>query len=79
MMRIAMFAVVLMMLVVGSDPAAADIYKYRDAQGVVRYTYDLAEVPEDQRPQVQTYEETVGRIRDVFTGEDGAAQMGYVR
>jgi len=35
----------------------ADIYKYRDSQGVVRYTYDLAEVPEDQRPRVQTYEE----------------------
>jgi len=57
MMRAAMLAVVLMLLVVGSDPAAADIYKYRDAQGVLRYTYDLAEVPEDQRPQVQTYEE----------------------
>ena len=56
-MRAAMFTVILMLLVVGSSPAAADIYKYRDAQGVVRYTYDLAEVPEDQRPQVQTYEE----------------------
>ena len=57
-MRAAIFAMLMMLLVIGSsNPAAADIYKYRDAQGVVRYTYDLAEVPEDQRPQVQTYEE----------------------
>ena len=40
------------------DAATAEIYKYKDAEGVVRYTYDLAEVPEDQRPGVQTYEET---------------------
>lgn len=40
-----------------AHPSAADIYKYRDAQGVVRYTYDLAEVPEDQRPGVKTFEE----------------------
>jgi len=58
MMRIAMFGAVLILLLASSDyPAAADIYKYRDAQGIVRYTYDLAEVPEDQRPQIQTYEE----------------------
>jgi chromosome segregation ATPase len=56
-MRAAMLAVVLMFFVVGLDPAAADIYKYTDNQGVTRYTYDLAEVPEDQRPQVQTFEE----------------------
>ena len=56
-MRAVMFAAVLMLLVLISNPASADIYKYRDAQGVVRYTYDLAEVPEDQRPQVETYEE----------------------
>jgi len=50
--------VALLLLVIGFSPANADIYKYRDANGVVRYTYDLAEVPEDQRPQVRTYEET---------------------
>jgi chaperonin cofactor prefoldin len=59
MMRIAKFAAVLILLLASSDyPAAADIYKYRDTNGVVRYTYDLAEVPEEQRPQTQTYQET---------------------
>ncbi len=47
----------LLLMVLSTYPVAADIYKYRDDQGVIRYTYDLAEVPEDQRPQVQTYEE----------------------
>ena len=47
----------LLLMVFIVHPADADIYKYRDVQGVIRYTYDLAEVPEDQRPQVQTYEE----------------------
>lgn len=37
--------------------AEAEIYKYKDDQGVVRYTYDLGEVPENQRPGVKTYEE----------------------
>lgn len=55
-MRTSLFAI-LMLLVAGVYPASADIYKYRDAQGIIRYTYDLAEVPEDQRPQVQTLEE----------------------
>ena len=47
----------LMMIIGGLNSANAEIYKYRDAQGVVRYTYDLAEVPEDQRPKVQAYDE----------------------
>lgn len=47
----------LFMILFGIGPAVADIYKYRDAEGVIRYTYDLAEVPEDQRPKVKTYEE----------------------
>jgi chromosome segregation ATPase len=49
---------VLLLMGFGYSPANADIYKYRDAQGFIRYTYDLAEVPEDQRPQIQTYEES---------------------
>lgn len=53
----AYWVAILLLLIAGYNPANADIYKYRDAQGVVRYTYDLAEIPEDQRPQVQTYEE----------------------
>ncbi len=56
MIRI-LFVTGLVWLVAGLNIATAEIYKYRDAQGVIRYTYDLAEVPEDQRPKVQTYEE----------------------
>lgn len=51
---------------------AADIYKYTDAQGIVRYTYDLAEVPENQRPGVQSYEEAVTSDSEVPPVEQNA-------
>jgi len=47
----------LFLFLAGLPSARGEFYKYRDAQGVVRYTYDLAEVPEDQRPEVKTFEE----------------------
>lgn len=56
MMRVAIL-VSLILLISSAHPAMAEIFKYRDAQGTVRYTYDLGEVPEDQRPGVQTYQE----------------------
>lgn len=49
----------LFLFIAGLPSARGEFYKYRDAQGVVRYTYDLAEVPEDQRPEVKTFEEEV--------------------
>ena len=55
----------LVWLVVGFNVATAEIYKYRDTHGVIRYTYDLAEVPEEQRPKVQTYEETPAATPEV--------------
>lgn len=61
-MRRICFIAVLVWLVAGFSAVTAEIYKYRDAQGVMRYTYDLAEVPEDQRPKVQTYEETPAAV-----------------
>jgi len=64
-------ALVLVLLNLGA--ATAEIYKYRDAEGVVRYTYDLAEVPEDQRPQVQTYEEIPAETQDSAVPEEGVA------
>jgi hypothetical protein len=36
---------------------SAEIYKYRDANGVLRFTDNLAEVPPSQRPNVQSYQE----------------------
>ncbi len=35
----------------------AEFYKYRDANGVMRFTDNLAEVPVDQRPKVTSYSE----------------------
>jgi len=46
-------------LLLGMLPAAAwaEIYKYRDAGGVLRYTDNYLEVPEDQRSRTETLEE----------------------
>jgi len=65
--------IALVMILFNIDAAGADIYKYRDAEGIVRYTYDLAEVPEDQRPQVQTYEETSTEKQASTVPEEGVA------
>jgi hypothetical protein len=37
----------------------AEFYKYRDANGVLRFTDNLAEVPENQRQNIQEYQEAV--------------------
>jgi Domain of unknown function (DUF4124) len=37
--------------------ASAEIYKYRDANGVLRFTDNLAEVPVAQRKNIQQYQE----------------------
>jgi hypothetical protein len=36
----------------------AEFYKYRDANGVVRFTDNLGDVPRDQRENIQEYQET---------------------
>ena len=54
--------VTLLLMVFVSGPVTAEIFKYRDAQGVLRYTYDLGEVPEDQRPGIETYEEETASV-----------------
>ena len=57
-------AILSMLFVVGLfvQPVSSEIYKYRDNDGFVRYTYDLGEVPEDQRPGIQTYEESASAV-----------------
>ncbi len=40
-----------------SPPSHAEFYKYRDANGIIRYTDNLGEVPPDQRPEVESYVE----------------------
>ena len=34
--------------------ASAEYYKYRDQNGVLRYTDNLSDIPEDQRPKAET-------------------------
>jgi len=48
-------AVILMGL---AAPAVADFYKYVDQNGVTRYTDNLADIPEDQRPKIKTFSGT---------------------
>lgn len=43
-----------------SASAHAAFYKYRDANGVLRFTDDLSEVPPEQRPKMETY----GQVED---------------
>ncbi|MFC1886480.1 hypothetical protein ACFLZM_05435 [Thermodesulfobacteriota bacterium] len=48
----------LIVLIVLSLPLCsfAEFYRYRDQNGISRYTDDITEVPEDQRPAVNRYE-----------------------
>jgi hypothetical protein len=49
----------LLAVMIGLIPVAAgaEFYKYRDDSGVLRFTDNLFDVPEDQRPQVTRYQE----------------------
>lgn len=51
----------LLMLVLVWTPglAGAEFYKYRDANGVLRFTDDISEVPVDQRAKLKEYQSVV--------------------
>lgn len=40
-------------------PVFAEFYKYKDANGVLRFTDNLLDVPKDQRENIQIYKEVV--------------------
>lgn len=40
-------------------PACAEYYRYKDTDGVIRFTDNLLNVPEDQRENIQTYKEAL--------------------
>ena len=40
-----------------ANPAMGEFFKYRDSNGVLRFTDNLAEVPVDQRPGAKSYKE----------------------
>lgn len=55
-------------------PVCAEYYRYKDTNGVVRFTDNLLNVPEDQRENIQTYKEAAtpepkADTSDVSTGE----------
>jgi chromosome segregation ATPase len=52
------------LLLIGSRPATAEYYKYRDAQGNIRFTDNLTDVPESQRPSAKTFEEISGNTSE---------------
>jgi len=39
----------------GAQPAEAEIYQYKDPTGTSRFTDDLSNVPEEQRPDLKTF------------------------
>ncbi len=42
--------------------SSAEIYKYRDAKGVLRFTNNLQEVPKDQREKVDSFHEIETKV-----------------
>jgi hypothetical protein len=56
MAKLTLITALALALFLAAMPASAEFYKYRDANGVLRFTDNLAEVPPDQRPNVSTYE-----------------------
>jgi hypothetical protein len=53
------FAVLVIMgVVILSHPVRAEMYRYKDAGGVIRFTDNLADVPEKQRAGMSVYEST---------------------
>jgi hypothetical protein len=42
----------------------AEFYKYKDSNGILRFTDNLAEVPESQRPKVDKYNEYIPKTPD---------------
>jgi chromosome segregation ATPase len=45
------------LLLTVSTTSFADFYKYKDSNGVLRFTDNLSEVPESQRPKADIYKE----------------------
>lgn len=51
------YAVIILILAGLPSLVCAEFYKYRDGNGILRFTDNLVDVPEDQRPKVHTYSE----------------------
>ena len=55
--RIGLLLGALAMILCLPASSSAEFYKYRDANGNLRFTDNLAEVPPDQRPEVDRYKQ----------------------
>ena len=51
-----------------ATPALGEYYQYTDPNGVLRFTDDLASVPQDQRPDMKTYESVKSNPVQTVTG-----------
>ncbi|MEJ2155783.1 MAG: DUF4124 domain-containing protein [Desulfobacteraceae bacterium] len=49
---------ILLCIIISFGTASAEFFKYTDPDGSVHYTDDLSKVPESQRPNVKSYEES---------------------
>ncbi len=56
------------LVVLWAVPASCEYYQYRDQNGVLRYTDDIASVPADQRPDVTTHQSIKSDPDPVTTG-----------
>ena len=57
-------------LFIGTNPAMAEFYRYYDENGALRFTDNIAEVPEDQLPEIKHYDEE----KDYLTPQEQAAR-----
>lgn len=53
-----LFALLFLICMLLPSSVLAEYYKYRDQNGVLRFTDNLADVPEDQRQQIVSYTES---------------------
>lgn len=56
-MKRLLLCVGVLLVLLPASAVMAEFYRYRDANGVTRFTDNLADVPVDQRPKVASYSE----------------------
>ncbi|MFZ2633289.1 MAG: DUF4124 domain-containing protein [Desulfosalsimonadaceae bacterium] len=70
MVKIVFLSVLLFM----ATPASGEYYQYEDSQGNQRFTDDVANIPEDQRTDIKTFESVQSEPQQDMTGEDAVQE-----